>query len=57
MATMKHYLHVRVNEELNKALMKEFEKVKSKEVRNLSEYVRSILENHIKENGVLNENS
>lgn len=57
MATMNHCIHVRVNEELNKALVEEFEKVKSKEVRNLSEYVRSILENHIKENGVLNENS
>lgn len=57
MATMKHCIHIRINEELNKALVEEFEKVKSKEVRNLSEYVRSILENHIKENGVLNENS
>ena len=49
MSNMKHQIHVRVSEELNKALVEEFEKVKSKEIRNLSEYVREIIEAHIKE--------
>lgn len=48
MATLNYNIHVRLPEELNKALVEEFEKVKSKEVRNLSEYVRLILEEHIK---------
>lgn len=49
MSSMKHYVHVRVSEEFYKVLVEEFEKVKSKEIRNLSEYVREIIESHIKE--------
>ena len=40
-------IHLRVSDELNKALTECFEKVKSKSIRNLSEYVREVLEAHV----------
>ena len=49
MPTMNHHIHLRISEEFYKVLVEEFEKVKGKEIRNLSEYVREIIESHIKE--------